>query len=91
MDNHRVSVENVARLPEPLTMDRVFACAQILASLKQTENVPLQAANEKGLGYDHMFGIGDHICPGAAVVAQRDGIVSLAGCGNSRRRRAPSL
>ncbi len=71
VDNHWVSVDNVAKFPFPPTMDQVLACAQILSR------------SEKGFGYHHMFGIGDHICPGPAVVAQRDGIVNPAGCGVS--------
>ncbi len=81
-----MSVENVGKFPSPLTMDQVLACAQILGWLNNTEGVPLALANsrsDKGLGYHHMFGIGDHICPGPAAVAQRDGIVNLAGCGVS--------
>jgi N-acetyl-anhydromuramyl-L-alanine amidase AmpD len=80
VDNHWISVENVAKNGEELTDDQVDTLAQLLAWLNHTEGVPLILAEKKpdrGLGYHHMFRIGDHACPGTKVIAQRQDILDL--------------
>jgi len=80
-DSHWVSVENVAKLGERLTDGQVIGCAILLRWLHELYDVPFQRArhaNELGLGYHHMFGIGDHICPGFPVRLQLERIVREA-------------
>jgi N-acetyl-anhydromuramyl-L-alanine amidase AmpD len=81
VDNHWLSVENVAKNGEVLTDDQIDTLAQLFAWLVNTENVPSELAEHKadrGLGYHRMFGIGDHACPGTKVIAQRQDILDLA-------------
>lgn len=81
VDNHWVSVENVAKFPEILTLKQLEALARLFSWLHDTYGVPFDLAEKKddrGLGYHRMFGIGDHICPGPSVVSQRKEILSLA-------------
>jgi N-acetyl-anhydromuramyl-L-alanine amidase AmpD len=78
VDNHWVSVENVAVDGDALTDDQTDRLAQLFAWLIHTEAVPLTLAEKKtdrGLGYHRMFHIGDHSCPGDTVIAQRQGIL----------------
>jgi hypothetical protein len=81
VDNHWVSVENVAVDGEELTGDQVDTLAQLFAWLSHTEGgVPLTLAEhktDKGLGYHRMFHIGSHSCPGKKVIAQRQAILDL--------------
>lgn len=81
VDNHWLSVENVAKLGEELTGDQIDSLAQLYGWLVKTETVPLKLAESKadrGLGYHKMFHIGDHACPGPKVVAQRQTILDTA-------------
>ncbi len=76
-DSHWISVENVAKLGEQLTEGQLFGCALILEWLHDNHDVPFALARnsaEPGLGYHRMFHIGDHACPGAAVVRQLESI-----------------
>ena len=81
VDNHWVSVENVAKLGEPLTWDQVDTLAMLLAWLHHTEGVPLSLAEkkaERGVGYHRMFlpgGGKGHPCPGDKVIEQRQAII----------------
>lgn len=80
VDNHWISVENVAKLGEELTDEQVDILAQLFAWLCHLESVPVKLAESKagtGLGYHKMFRIGDHACPGPKVVAQRQDILEL--------------
>ena len=81
IDNHWVSVENVAKFPEVLTTQQINALSNLFFWLNETYDVPFELAEKKddrGLGYHRMFGKGDHICPGPAVVAQRTQILGIA-------------
>jgi N-acetyl-anhydromuramyl-L-alanine amidase AmpD len=84
VDNHWVSVENVAKNGELLTMDQIMSLAVLMDWLHRTEGVPYKTAeklDDSGLGYHRMFGKGDHVCPGSKVVAQRENILRLTDCG----------
>jgi N-acetylmuramoyl-L-alanine amidase len=80
-DAHWISVENSATFPEMLTGSQLQSVAVLLAWLNDTYAVPFQLANQAsdyGLGFHRMFHIGDHACPGPAVVAQRSKILKFA-------------
>jgi N-acetyl-anhydromuramyl-L-alanine amidase AmpD len=84
VDNHWVSVENVAKNGDFLTADQIRSVAILMDWLHNTDGVPYTTAEKKddrGLGYHRMFGIGDHACPGSKVVAQRQNILNLTDCG----------
>jgi hypothetical protein len=84
VDNHWVSVENVAKNGQSLTMEQVTTLAVLMDWLHVKEGVPFQTSDKKadpGLGFHRMFGKGDHVCPGGNVVAQRQGILNLTECG----------
>jgi hypothetical protein len=94
VDNHWISVENIATIAHKgtneslteLTADQMHTLAVLMDWLHKTENVPYQLANskpERGLGYHRMFKIGDHSCPGDKVIAQRQAILNLTDCGLS--------
>jgi hypothetical protein len=80
-----LSIENAGFSGEELTDAQVSACARILARAHQEYGIPLQLANSpsgRGLGYHAMGGAGwgNHPnCPGAGIIAQRSGIIRLAG------------
>ncbi len=80
-DWHWISVENIAKLGEKLTTEQLYGCGLLLGWLHSVYSVPLKLANnkdERGLGYHVMFKHGDHVCPGKAVIAQRQEIISIA-------------
>jgi hypothetical protein len=92
VDNHWVSVENIATIAHKgkdeslatLTSDQIETLAVLMDWLHKTESVPYTLANSKtdrGLGYHRMFKIGDHACPGDKVIAQRQAILNLTDCG----------
>jgi N-acetylmuramoyl-L-alanine amidase-like protein len=84
VDNHWVSVENVAKFGEKLTDDQILTLAELLDWLHGLDGVPYTLANSKndqGLGYHKMFNIGNHACPGLLVVNQRQAILNLTDCG----------
>jgi len=81
VDNHWISVENVAVDGEELTNDQIDTLAQLFAWLANTDKVPVQLADSKvetGLAYHRMFHIVDHDCPGNKVIAQRQAILDTA-------------
>jgi hypothetical protein len=81
VDAQWISVENIAKFPENLTGAQVQSVAVLLAWLNDIADVPFQIANSRpgrGLGFHRMFHIGDHICPGPAVVGQRRQILQTA-------------
>jgi hypothetical protein len=96
VDNHWVSVENVATIRwkgkdetlDALTDAQIQTLAVLLDWLHQTDGVPYQLANSKsdrGLGFHRMF-LKDprsHPCPGDKVIAQRQAILNLTDCGLS--------
>jgi hypothetical protein len=80
-DSHWISIENVAKLGEHLTLEQVTGCAMLLRWLHEQYGVPFKRARSPkdfGLGYHRMFHIGDHACPGRPVVLQLEGIVRYA-------------
>ena len=81
VDNHWLSVENVAEVGDELTDKQIVTLGNLLVWLIQTESVPLALAKsktDKGLGYHVMFHIGDHSCPGQKVIDQRQKILDTA-------------
>lgn len=81
VDNHWVSVENVALNGEELTDAQIDTLAQLFGWLVRMEHVAVRLAESKtdsGLGYHRMFHIGDHACPGNKIVAQRQAILDTA-------------
>lgn len=80
VDNHWISVENIAAYGEALTDDQVDTCAQLYAWLARSDQLPLALANTKtdrGLGYHRIFSGMSHPCPGDKVIAQRQAILDL--------------
>jgi hypothetical protein len=80
-DAQWISVENIATLGQQLTVEQVLTCAMLLRWLHEIYQVPFKRAHgvsESGLGYHHMFRIGDHVCPGVPVRLQLEGIVRQA-------------
>lgn len=81
IDNHWVSVENIAKYPDALTDEQVAAAGDLLFWLNKQHSVPFTLAESKGdrgLGYHRMFKKGDHICPGDNVIRQRAEILGRA-------------
>jgi hypothetical protein len=96
VDNHWVSVENIATIThkgknnslQELTDDQIRTLAVLLDWLHNNESVPYRLANskaDKGLGYHRMFlkNPQSHPCPGDKVIAQRQAILNLTECGLS--------
>lgn len=79
-----ISVENEGYSGHALTASQMANLAHLLLWLNQTEQVPLQLADNpagSGLGYHAMGGKawgGHDDCPGAKVIAQRPQIIVLA-------------
>jgi hypothetical protein len=80
VDNHWISVENIADTGEALTDEQIDSCAEIFGWLHRTDNVPLSLANKKGefgLGYHRIWSGMAHPCPGDLVIAQRNAILEV--------------
>lgn len=89
-----VELEGFSGQPPAPSANQIEICAQLLAWLHATDNVPLRIArtvNERGLAYHGLGGVsyGDHPdCPGPRVIRKRRKIVRRAKVIVKHRRKA---